>query len=80
MYLHRFNSAVLAIPKEGLPGMVLAKPSFGMTMTKILQPVLHDTSQIQFDNHIVLPFDMWLRVASCNTCHYDVSSQLYHFH
>ena len=31
---------VAALPKEGLGGLVPANPSFGMTRTKILKPVL----------------------------------------
>ena len=38
--LHWLYSIVGVISKAGLAGMVPAKPSFGMTMTKISRPVL----------------------------------------
>ena len=40
-----WNHSTSVAPKEGLTGLVSAKPSFGMAMTKFLKPVLtwHDS-------------------------------------
>ena len=46
MKTKEYNSIVGVIQKEVLPGLVLAMPSFGMTMIKMLGLFLHNVAQV----------------------------------
>ncbi len=72
---------VIVLPKEGLDGSSSAKPSFGMTRTKMLSPILALGSSIvhKIDSFFYVPFSFLCLQGTTDIVKYSVGRLRPHF-